>query len=671
MSVTVLVAAGAALTALAAGAVTATAAQLRQRAPHAGIERSAEEEAEALTGAYRKRDGVPTKPLAASALGAALLALLAIGGVAVWLKGSGRGRAPGPGQCARRPSLAARLRHAASLGFSHTISTRSATAQALFNLGLVEEFNFNQLEADRAFTMAISADPFCSRCWWGKSFALGPGANRAVVMGPTVYPSFSPADFPAAQEAAFKSLHYSREILERYPEWEAAQIDAEWGRAAAARFPNGSQLGAARDAAELDYGQQVAAIGRKWRDPTALAIAAEAHMNLSPWDYYEANGTLRATAAVAEKLIEEALALDQWHPLAIHLLIHVSEESSPLRDAEGHRASRAEAAASRMLDSVGPWSSMGHLLHMPSHTFVRVGRYNDAVLANIRAYEADLADTQACRSPYTPEHNTDMLIYSAIASGQHAVALRWARVLKTQQAVLHTAAYGDTSFAWAWEYLTHIAFGQWAAVRVAAAPGDQARHLGPGAGAWDFSKAVWHFGRGLAFAAAKDAQNLAAEFQSFKEVAAKVPQEEGTLPGGWPGIYGTDHLNLLAVYRQTLQGALHRLNGDLTQAVESLRGAVAVEGGMSYFEPPRLFQPPRQCLGALLLEAARPAEAEAVFREDLKLHPDTGRALEGLARALDSQGQQPAAAQLRSGRLAAAWLHADVPPHPCPQLATD
>lgn len=148
------------------------------------------------------------------------------------------------------------------------------------------------------------------------------------------------------------------------------------------------------------------------QDVDAYAIAAEAFMNLSPWDYYNKDGSLIPSAATAEQLIHKALAINPRHPHALHLHIHLAEAGSPLAESgpvseSAHRA----VESAHMLSDISPQT--GHLVHMPSHIFLRVGLYKEAVTVNRAAYDFDLARGQQCITPYLPEHNVNMLVYAA------------------------------------------------------------------------------------------------------------------------------------------------------------------------------------------------------------------------------------------------------------------
>jgi hypothetical protein len=150
-------------------------------------------------------------------------------------------------------------------------------------------------------------------------------------------------------------------------------------------------------------------------------LAAEAYMNLSPWDYYNTTGQLRPSAAAAEQLLLSALALNPSHTHALHLHIHITEAGTPGEapnqpgDASNHTfpansAARGLASAEALI-AAAPRN--GHLLHMPSHTLVRVGQYKRAAQVNEVAYRFDLDRGAQCLIPYLPEHNVNMLVYAA------------------------------------------------------------------------------------------------------------------------------------------------------------------------------------------------------------------------------------------------------------------
>lgn len=554
-------------------------------------------------------------------------------------------------------------------GFRHQIYTDSALCQQLFNVGLLLEWNFNQPEALRAFELAAEADPSAAMPHWGVAYALGPGANRDVTEQRQPFPSFCPEDFVAASTAAGTALKLARKAVTHDPASMAAEQDLAYAQAVSRRFKAGTALNPERAQAEQEYADSLELIGRRFNDSKALAIAAESYMNLSPWDYYSQPNELRPSAAKAERLLVEALGHDPDIPLALHLRIHVSEASSPDRSAS--TAGRGEPAADRLTHQ-GPWQhSQGHLLHMASHTFVRLGRYHDGVLSNVRAFQADLDDSEHCRRPYLPEHNLEMLIYAATSGGEVEQALRYAKAIRGQPddpslAMRHDEGLGG----WTPLLLVQSVYALWDAILLSPAPHPEARGPCPAQG-YQYALAVYHYTRCLALAArcasanhTSSACSQAKEELHLLQVAeSKVVREEATLPGHWPGIYGCEYKNLSTIYMHTATARLAVLVGSLPAAEEALRAAASIEDLMAYQEPARLLQPVRHALGHVLLQAGKAAEAEQVYKENLAEHPDNGFGLCGLSQSLHAQGRTKEADNIMSSEFRQAWKFSDFKLH--------
>ncbi|BDA50251.1 hypothetical protein COCOBI_15-3800 [Coccomyxa sp. Obi] len=572
--------------------------------------------------------------------------------------------------------------------FTYPILTSSPTAQKLFDIGLLQAWNFNQPEALRAFELAAEQDSSAAMVYWGQAYALGPGANRDVTSERKPYPSFAPEDFPAVYKASQAALQNAQlKAIQRNDQQSKKELALAVAMALK-RFPEGSETGERRAAAEKDYAEALKALGTRTADAALIAMAAEAFMNLSPWDYYTADKTLKETASAAEELINQALAIDPTNALALHLHIHIAEASSPQRGPHLN-AVRAEASATVLHDeAVSPvWATkkLGHLAHMPSHTFVRIGRWADAVAANVAAWRADVADAAACQSPYEPEHNTDMLVYAANMAGQYKVAEEYSEKMRWYPADIPTAYTGDYGNEWVHLVLTYVIQGKWHEILSLPGTGPPAgaRGLCPEGGN-QYAVAVYHYARCLALAAKAEGARAAgdmdaaistyaggalADFLKLREAEVQVVQEEATVPGEYPGIYACDYKKLAQIMVATADARLALMQGDADSAETKLRRAYAIEEGMGYMEPPRQYQPTKHCLGYVLMRAGNNQTAAEVFVEDMMEHPNNGYALLGVSQALRALGRDADADQLH-GVFQAAWATADAPlESPCPAFS--
>jgi tetratricopeptide (TPR) repeat protein len=510
----------------------------------------------------------------------------------------------------------------------HPISSGNELAQRYFDQGLALVYGFNHAGAIDAFREAARLDPQCALCWWGVAFAWGPNINAP--MGPEA----AAEAWRAAQQAARLAEHASpaeRDYIDAIGRRYAAPPEAEEGASAAA-VPGDR---AALDRAFADAMREVAR--RNPDDVDAAVLFAESLMDLSPWSYWHDDGSPREFTREAEAALQSALARDPDHTGALHYTIHLYERFEP---------KRAEAAADR-LGSIAP--NAGHLVHMPAHIYYRLGRYADSAEVNEAAAAADVAYFSWCRAPlayaalyYT--HNLHFLWASALAEGRRDAALTASRRLVAQIPPDQLAAFPFLEDFLATPLLTLARFGQWDAVLAEPRPSEGQR----------FVTAIWHYARGLARVRRGELAAAEGELAALEAIAAdaELAAQVYDTSGGTAG-------ERLSVARLQLAGELAAARGDTPAAVAALEQAVALQDAMKYAEPPPFYLPLRQVLGAVLLEAGRAGEAEAVYREDLRRYPNQGWSLFGLARSLEAQGRRADARWAETG-FRNAWRRADV-----------
>ncbi len=506
----------------------------------------------------------------------------------------------------------------ADLGGHHfPITTRSPLAQQWFDQGLAWCYGFHHAEALRCFRQAAAADPDCAMAWWGMAYAAGPHINN-MEMSPE---SAQQAHADACRAAA---LAASATPVER------ALIGAIGVRYA---WP------APADRKELD--QAYAAAMRRVHaehgaHPDVAALCAEALMDLRPWDLWQPDGTPQPETPEILALLEQLLARHPSHPQANHLYIHAVEASTD--------PGRSVAAAERLRE-LAP--AIGHLVHMPAHAFLRVGRYEDAAEANRRGIAADLAIVARTGRTGFYEvyraHNYHFLAYAAMFAGRGDEALAAARDLVRElpiDLVQQLPQYLEAFLAVPYHVL--VRFGRWQDMLAEPAPP-----------AWQKSRlAFFHYGRGVALAASGRVDEARRERERFRAAVAAVPAD-------W--LLGNNPLpTVLAIGDAFLDGEVEFRAGDHERAFASLRLAVERADALRYDEPWGWMMPPRHGLGALLLEAGRLAEAEAVYRRDLEQHRENGWALRGLAECLQRRGAT-AEAQAVEQRFATAWRFATAP----------
>ena len=506
----------------------------------------------------------------------------------------------------------------AGLG-SHTrpITTTSPEAQKYFDQGLNFVFGFNHGAAIRAFQAAAAIDPDCAMAHWGVALACGPHIN---------FPSVPP---PAA-ELAWKELALAQEHATNGSAVEQALIEALGHRYADPQPEDRGPL----DQAYADAMRSV------WKahpdDPDAGALFAEAMMDLRPWDQWTQEGQPQPGTDEILATLEQVLQLDRNHPFANHLYIHALEASP--------HPERALAAADRLRD-LQP--GLAHNVHMPSHIDIRVGHWDEAITANLKAVEADHRYWAIVGEPkgiiiFYAAHNQHMLAYAAMMTGRKDLAVEHIRAMMTglpQDEVKEHAMLAEAFAAMPYEVL--IRFGLWD--EILAEP-DHPEFM-------VFTRALRRAARGIAYAAKDDVNSARAEQTAFLEASKLVPAED-TL--------GNNSCQaLLAVTTPMLEGEILIREGKLDEGLSQLRTAVAAEDALRYDEPPGWILPVRHSLGVNLLQAGRFAEAEQVYRDDLARLPENGWSLFGLARSLELQQKSDEAAAVEA-RFHKIWSKADV-----------
>jgi tetratricopeptide (TPR) repeat protein len=508
---------------------------------------------------------------------------------------------------------------------SRKVTTTNPAAQKYFDQGLAFLFAFNHDEAIRSFKHAAALDPDCAMAHWGVAIASGPHYNKP--------------DLPADRaKQAWDSLQKARAKAKTAAAADQALIEAQ-----AVRYVEPS---AASDRKQLDeaYAQAMRAVWERFPDDGDIgALYAESMMDLRPWALWTTDGKPQPGTEVVVATLETVLKKHPDHPLALHLYIHAVEASPN----PGH----AEKAADR-LRRLQP--AAGHMVHMPSHIDIRRGRWQEAVEANERAIKADgdYAKTVPGQQFYRMymAHNHHMLAFAAMMQGQSAKALAAVRAMTAGVPAAWVAepkhaAIVDGYVAAPLEVMKR--FGRWDDLLAEPEPPE----------IFPIARAMRHELRGVAYAAKGKIAEAREEQKLFREAATKVP--EGARFGN------NTAADLFAVATDVLEGEILGREGKLDDAVEALRSAAAKEGKLRYSEPPDWVVPVRHALGAWLLKAGKPAEAEAVYRADLAQWPDNGWSLLGLAASLEAQGREAAALAARQA-FDAAWKRADVtPPASC------
>jgi tetratricopeptide (TPR) repeat protein len=497
------------------------------------------------------------------------------------------------------------------------ITTNSARAQLFINQGMMLVYGFNHAEATRSFREAARLDPNCAMAYWGMALVLGPNINMAM---PTEAE-------PQAYEMIQKAIAHKKNASEK----EKAYIDALANRYSGEEKPD-------RTALDLAYAGAMRELRDRYPDDLDIAtLYAEAVMDLRPWNYWTRDMQPYPETAEVLKVLESVLARNPNHPGAIHLYIHSVELARP---------QFAEAAAERLW-TLAPGA--GHLVHMPSHIFRRIGRYADASRSNQDAIFADEDYITQCRAQgvyplaYYP-HNIHFLWDSATMEGRSHIAIEAARKSASR---IPEGAWREVPLLHQFlvaPLFAYTRFGEWDFILNESQPPQDS----------PFWTGIWHYARGMAMTATGKLNEANQELDGLRSIAAQKSMDGFRVTFSRNGAKA-----ILEIAVEVLAGELAAKHGDYEQAIARLHRAVLLEDNLIYNEPPDWHVPVRQSLGAVLLEAGRAPEAEAVYWQDLGLNRENGWSLFGLMQSLRAQGKEEQAVMIEK-RFKKAWNQADV-----------
>lgn len=497
-------------------------------------------------------------------------------------------------------------------------STRRDSIQRYFDEGLVMAYGFNHAEAARSFWQATRLDSTCAMAWWGFAYVLGPNYNAGME--------------PDNYERAHAAINRAQALRGRCTVKEQGLIDAMALRYSATP---------AKDRAPLDksYSDALRALAAQFPDDADIAaFFAESLMDQHPWDLWEKNGKERPWTPEIIAALERSMRAFPDHFGAHHLFIHAVEAS--------RTPERALPSAAFLANAV-PGS--GHLTHMPSHIYIRTGRYHEGVLANQRSVTVDSGYTAKCHAEgiypigYFP-HNIHFLSACATFTGQKKVAWNSALDLRAHLAgdLMHLPDFATLQHYHAFPWMVAVKLELWPELAVEAAPDTTL----------PYARALWHFAQGVRRARTGDARGARTELTEMQDLMPDSLVQTMT-------IWGINHAShILRIAEHELLGEVSSAEGKMDEAVGHFSMAVASEDSLQYQEPPDWTFPTRHELGRALLKAGKAAEAEKVFSEDLVNWPENGYALEGLREARKAQKKNAEADDLEA-RINAAWQYAD------------
>lgn len=502
------------------------------------------------------------------------------------------------------------------LGSLHVpVTTAVPRAQVFFNQGMRLLYAFNHAEARRAFEQAAHLDPGMAMAHWGQALTLAPNLNAPMTA--------------ESGRRAYDSIQRAKTLSAKAGARDRALIEALGARFAA-------DPATPRPALDRAYADAMAKAATSFpADPDVQILQADAAMNTMAWDYWQPDGSLKTVAMPVRDTLERVIAAHPDHPGAHHYYIHLMEGSST--------PERAEASADR-LGALMP--AAGHMVHMPAHIYLRVGRYADAAEANVRAIAADEDYLAQCQAQglypvsYYP-HNLHFLWAAATFEGRSAVAIDAARQVAAKVPHHHAGALAWTTDFPVTPWLAYVRFGRWQEMLTEPRP----------PATEPYATGIWHYGRGLAFIARGERARAESELAALTELQSHEAFRTS--------LKDLPLLTNLKIAGRIVGGELASRAGRHEESIRLLREATDLEAAIAYNEPPVWHQPPRQVLGAILLDAGRAADAEVEYRKDLERFRENGWSLFGLWQSLIAQGRTADAQQVRA-RFAKAWTRADL-----------
>ncbi len=502
--------------------------------------------------------------------------------------------------------------------FHRKIATRSALAQKYFDQGMRFIWAFNHDEATRSFAKAAMIDPHCASCYWGVALTLGPNYNMPMMSSPRARVGWQAVR--KAEANARRATPVERALIaavaRRYRG--AGEVDPSNSKPLLTAYVDAMRRVAARYPGDLDV----------------QTMYAEALMNTNPWKLWKDDGTANPGTMEIVATLRRVLDKDPRHPGANHYYVHALEASK-----------HPELAVKSAEALEGMMPAAGHLEHMPAHILERVGRYEEAAEANRKGAAADLAYLKETSAPdYYPMyliHNFQFLASAAGMEGRRAeaiTALKDARAHIPDQ-LLFSMPGLDWSASFIYDGYTK--FGMWDEMLKEAAPDPRL----PGA------TISYLQSRATALAATGKIDEAEAQLARARELIAAVPEDATQGNNIARSLYEIGELKAKA--RVASARAKH------DEAIQLLTEAVGLEDKLAYNEPSDMIFPTRHLLGAELLEAGKAAQAEAVYREDLKQHPNNGWAYFGLSQSLAAE-KRDGEASVAQKQFQGAWQRADI-----------
>ncbi|EDP70204.1 hypothetical protein FBALC1_11742 [Flavobacteriales bacterium ALC-1] len=505
-----------------------------------------------------------------------------------------------------------------NLGNLHfSISTISERAQAFFDQGIKLSYAFNHAEAHRSFMEASRLDPNSAMTYWGQAFTLGPNINDPIPLEERkikINEAIAKAK-QLASKASLKEQMLIEALSTRYSEDLTADIPE----------------------LNMAYMHSMAKLVEQFpKDANIQILYAASVMNTVPWNYWDKEGNPSPNINEAKVALEKAMLLEPENPGGHHYYIHMVELPYPDMGVKS-----ADKLASLM-------PGAGHIVHMPSHIYIRVGRYKDAVIANQKAIIADEDYISQCFAQglyplgYYP-HNIHFLWSSASLLGASDIAIEAAK--KTAEKV-PVGEFIEMPFLQDFAstpMLAYTRFGKWNEILTIPAPNSEIKHL----------NLIRHYARGIAFIRKGNIKEAQEELNAIESLKKDPELETLVATANNASIHSAN------IAFEVVAGELEALKGNIPKAIEHLKNAVVFEDGLTYTEPAAWHIPTRQNLGSILIKAKKYTAAEKIYKEDLDILRQNGWSLIGLYKSLKAQGKNKEAESIKK-EFNSAWKDADI-----------
>jgi tetratricopeptide (TPR) repeat protein len=499
----------------------------------------------------------------------------------------------------------------------HPITTTSEQAQRFFDQGLRLVYAFNHEEAIRSFEAAAQLDSQAAMPYWGIALALGPNINSEMET--------------KDERRAIEMVQKARRLAGHITPVEQAYIEALYTRYV-------GRKGVKRKGLDEAYAKAMRSVAQRFpEDADAATLFAEALMDLRPWDFWKPDGRPQPGTEEIVATLEAVLAKNPDHPGACHYYLHAVEASL--------QPERALPCADRL---PGLMPGAGHLVHMPAHIYMRVGKYHEAVERNQQAAHVDeqYFASQHPTGEYADgyyRHNLHFLWASLAMEGRNVEAMKAARDVAATVTVEEASKDRSKEFYLPTPIFSMIRFGRWEELLKEPVPPKGLRLM----------DGMWRLGRGLALVATGRLPGAEGEHVVLAGLTKQIHRDRTTEE--------KTQRTLLKIAERILSGEIAARRQRYDDAIRLFEEAIKMEEALPYSEPPLWPLSVRHHLGAVLLLADRPSEAEAVYHADLLRHPDNGWALTGLIQSLQAQQKDDQAA-VAEDRFKKAWAHADFIP---------